>query len=146
MDAKKCDRCGVFYDIAKFSDQRHVVDFKGKRIDLCPKCLKELGDWFNFTLEDKEETLKEMVEKLLPEIPVFKRGRVYNSLIRFFDIRSDSDEGMVNELYYKAKSVDTNVPGAFTTYRNIGMETSSLMCVFLDRFYKAKSFKEETNQ
>ena len=98
-------------------------------------CLK--GD------EDSIPSLKEIVEKLLPGVSVCKRGRVYNNLLRFFDINTVDryNYQIIEELYDKAKDVDTSVPGAFTTYRNIGMETSTLMCIFLYRFYKL--FKEE---
>lgn len=64
MDAKKCDRCGSYYD--KYSKPTIVLgknhefrDFP-ETIDLCKKCTDELEEWFN---AEKIEKVKEILEK-----------------------------------------------------------------------------------
>ena len=52
MNAKKCDRCGCFYDVSEvqkayFGDPRYVLfritnHEEGYKIDLCPCCVLEL--------------------------------------------------------------------------------------------------------
>ena len=66
MQAKKCDRCGVYYgaeyktgldaiaeavaefsrQIRKITDRYGVVDAMAKGADLCPKCRDSLDTWF----------------------------------------------------------------------------------------------------
>lgn len=52
-DAKKCDRCGAFYEQYKgmfmLLEQKGIGHFK----DLCPVCNDSLESWF-FTLRPKE--------------------------------------------------------------------------------------------
>lgn len=50
MDAKKCDRCGSYYD--KYGKPPYVVrktsDFceNTEAVDLCKMCSLELSEWF----------------------------------------------------------------------------------------------------
>lgn len=48
-DAKKCDRCGKYYD--KNDRKMLLYNYQGKRydkaFDLCPGCVTELERWFN---------------------------------------------------------------------------------------------------
>lgn len=66
--ANKCDRCGVLYEkyenindeningfIFVDSDEFHRYYQRGGIKDLCPKCLKELMDWFNMSEEKNDE-------------------------------------------------------------------------------------------
>lgn len=45
-DAKKCDRCGIYYERADMEENvyymRWVDGYKSDRIDLCPSCLKAM--------------------------------------------------------------------------------------------------------
>ena len=45
--AKKCDRCGKFYDF--FEADYHVTKkkgtYNGKALDLCPDCTQKLIKW-----------------------------------------------------------------------------------------------------
>ena len=48
--ARKCDRCGTFYDIPKTGEicgiwWMYGVEAVGGPRDLCPKCTDELSDW-----------------------------------------------------------------------------------------------------
>ena len=48
--ARKCDRCGAFYDEPKMSEVCGIwwmcgVEAVGGPRDLCPKCTDELSDW-----------------------------------------------------------------------------------------------------
>lgn len=48
--ARKCDRCGTFYDIPKTGEVSGIcwmygVETVGSPRDLCPKCTDELSDW-----------------------------------------------------------------------------------------------------
>ena len=48
--ARKCDRCGTFYDIPKTGEicgiwWMYGVEAVGGPRDLCPKCMDELSDW-----------------------------------------------------------------------------------------------------
>lgn len=64
MDAKKCDRCGTYYELPAASDEvaglpfngldliRSVTDEKDmvdvyKSVDLCPTCCAKISDWLN---------------------------------------------------------------------------------------------------
>ena len=61
MNAKKCDRCGAFYEgdggYKKAGDLRLIRNgcFNDDYIDLCPTCSRSLLEWFkhgnNFTKE-----------------------------------------------------------------------------------------------
>lgn len=47
MNVKRCDRCGVIYDIPpvnKTNDVRLTKDCSP--VDLCPKCREKLNNWF----------------------------------------------------------------------------------------------------
>ena len=48
--ARKCDRCGTFYDMPKTGEVSGIwwmygVETVGSPRDLCPKCTDELSDW-----------------------------------------------------------------------------------------------------
>ena len=48
--ARKCDRCGTFYDMPKTGEVSGIwwmygVETVGSPRDLCPKCTNELSDW-----------------------------------------------------------------------------------------------------
>ena len=48
--ARKCDRCGAFYDMPKTGEVSGIwwmygVETVGSPRDLCPKCTDELSDW-----------------------------------------------------------------------------------------------------
>lgn len=50
MNAKKCDRCGKFYEIDE-RDYTHIIVAKryrddGNCYDVCPDCMKEFKTWF----------------------------------------------------------------------------------------------------
>lgn len=57
MNAKKCDRCGRYYDnyrkqtytLRKASEYLHGKDFTEDtdEVDLCEKCSIELFEWFS---------------------------------------------------------------------------------------------------
>lgn len=68
MKARKCDRCGGFYDYTRKRDvtlnfltecNGPKTDRMSKKIDLCPKCQKKLIEWYNKVefepLHEKEE-------------------------------------------------------------------------------------------
>lgn len=48
--AYKCDRCGTLCEYEKCRNNSLFVNkwegYKNKILDLCPKCQKELNDWF----------------------------------------------------------------------------------------------------
>lgn len=64
--AKKCDRCGKYYDhypIDVYADVYNAIRFEtkaadgtvirtGERADLCPECLDELGRFMNKVKEE----------------------------------------------------------------------------------------------
>ena len=49
MRARKCDRCGAFYECAEYGDgiavdsERH--QYRHTEFDLCPECVDELVAW-----------------------------------------------------------------------------------------------------
>lgn len=49
MRARKCDRCGAFYECAEYGDgiavdsERH--QYRHKEFDLCPECVEGLVEW-----------------------------------------------------------------------------------------------------
>lgn len=57
MDAKKCDRCGKFYDEYNVKDEQspnsfrllrkteNRVNYKLDEYDLCPECMAKLQEW-----------------------------------------------------------------------------------------------------
>lgn len=53
MNAKKCDRCGAYYDIkqkagiVRYSNTGVCVAWLSAIKDLCPSCYAELKDWLN---------------------------------------------------------------------------------------------------
>ena len=60
-NAKKCDRCGAFYDIKEnpiLSIERtgtpYINNKYSKYIDLCPQCLEELKQWLNLKKSTKK--------------------------------------------------------------------------------------------
>lgn len=68
MDAKKCDRCGEYYDpdvnIGHIGDDRFFKHHgclyfypveSSPRIDLCPKCSNEFEAWLNGVYDKKGE-------------------------------------------------------------------------------------------
>lgn len=68
MNAKKCDRCGSFYEgdggfqkAGDFSLKR-IGEHHDDDIDLCPNCRLSLRGWFKYNvefIEDKEATRNE---------------------------------------------------------------------------------------
>lgn len=62
--ARKCDRCGAYYDPYEMRMGTHPVDYvycghndycggSGKSIDLCPNCMSELIAWLE--IEEGED-------------------------------------------------------------------------------------------
>lgn len=57
MDAKKCDRCGAFYD--RYGTKTQATEIRlingdtcnkcacDKAYELCPECMKEVETWIN---------------------------------------------------------------------------------------------------
>lgn len=64
MNAKKCDRCGRYYDKnvrqSYILAKQQVLSDLTERIDLCKQCADELEEWFR-----KEDI--EKVKKILEE-------------------------------------------------------------------------------
>lgn len=60
MNAKKCDRCGAFYEtgqkagIVRYSNIGVYSVWLSVIKDLCPSCYAELKDWFNASKEREE--------------------------------------------------------------------------------------------
>lgn len=64
MNAKKCDRCGSYYDkndnpTFALGKNQTLNDYP-KFIDLCKKCTDELEEWFN---AEKIEKVKEILKE-----------------------------------------------------------------------------------
>ena len=65
MNAKKCDRCGSFYEgdsgYKKAGDLRLIRNgyFNDDYIDLCPKCNCSLLEWFKHRNDFIKEGTKE---------------------------------------------------------------------------------------
>lgn len=68
MNAKKCDRCGSFYEgdggYKKAGDLRLIRSgvFNDDCVDLCPHCQLSLRGWLKYNvefIEDKEDTRNE---------------------------------------------------------------------------------------
>ena len=59
MNAKKCDRCGAYYEIkqkagiVRYSNAGVCVAWLSAIKDLCPSCYAELKDWLN-ALKERE--------------------------------------------------------------------------------------------
>lgn len=55
--AKRCDRCGRFYEIDPNLKEEYEYRVKAGRsdIDLCTKCAKELQDWMKTKNEQAEK-------------------------------------------------------------------------------------------
>lgn len=55
--AKRCDRCGRFYEIDSNSKEEYEYRVKAGRldIDLCTKCAQELQDWMKNKNEQAEQ-------------------------------------------------------------------------------------------
>lgn len=66
MNARKCDRCGMFYEEYNMEDDKKAINgvmlinidsnnsyFSHGPNDLCPTCSKKLLDWFNGNTEFK---------------------------------------------------------------------------------------------
>lgn len=65
MDAKKCDRCGAFYD--KYGSSKQATEIKiingdtcnrcacDKSYELCPECMREVETWINEKREEGAE-------------------------------------------------------------------------------------------
>lgn len=62
MNAKKCDRCGKFYDIKAKGEDHYcridVVGSWGEDYDLCSDCTKALAKWYN--CENSDDVLRQM--------------------------------------------------------------------------------------
>lgn len=60
MNAKKCDRCGAYYDNFRdyMLDLNKVDRNSGRllRVDLCEQCSGELFVWLKAKSEESEET------------------------------------------------------------------------------------------
>lgn len=50
-DAKKCDRCGRFFERDEQSCEMRItqdlLDFRHKHYDLCPDCMSKLERWLS---------------------------------------------------------------------------------------------------
>lgn len=72
MDAKKCDRCGNFYEWQwQYEQPNLILKEKSYIIDLCPSCQQKLENFYNYYRikieENKEiEQLKEMLNLKQP--------------------------------------------------------------------------------
>lgn len=60
MNAKKCDRCGRYYDKnvrqSYILSKQQVLSDNLEMLDLCSRCTAELEEWFN---SKKIEKIKE---------------------------------------------------------------------------------------
>lgn len=69
MLAKKCDRCGVLYEMYNVPDNKNKINglmtlnidyqnsyFKHGPYDLCPACSKELTEWLNGAKGENDES------------------------------------------------------------------------------------------
>ena len=60
MQAKKCDRCGVFYEAEKSKSKLTLIKHSNtksqyiKSVDLCLSCEASLVVWFNKYQEEKK--------------------------------------------------------------------------------------------
>lgn len=72
MDAKKCDRCGGYYDFDEDkvpmlkNNELYLAKFRSgclhdRMMDLCPKCSEGLVAWFN-DIEKGEKDVQVTVE------------------------------------------------------------------------------------
>lgn len=59
MNARKCDRCGIFYD--RYEETAKLLDYRNYHpgisaymIDLCPICEAGLIEWIDSYKEDKK--------------------------------------------------------------------------------------------
>lgn len=87
-DAKKCDRCGKYYEYNDDKDDEFMLkkyepDWSGdliERIELCQDCMESFNEWFNeFKITDTrikivDEDLDDFlgVEIEEPEVPILK--------------------------------------------------------------------------
>lgn len=60
MIARKCDRCGAYYDEPKQGEVsgiwwKYGVDSVGSLRDLCPDCTDKLGDWLEGVRSELDE-------------------------------------------------------------------------------------------
>jgi hypothetical protein len=68
MQAKKCDRCGTFYEAASTKPKLALTTHSNttsryiKTIDLCLSCEESLAVWFNEYREEKKCTLQTIKE------------------------------------------------------------------------------------
>lgn len=61
-DAKKCDRCGKFYDPNEITFKKDVSKFKlvrlkncfERELDLCQECQCELKNWVDYELFEND--------------------------------------------------------------------------------------------
>lgn len=56
MDAKKCDRCGMFFDIIPGMGDYSIEKRFGlvwRNLDLCPACMNEFAMFMKHTNEEK---------------------------------------------------------------------------------------------
>lgn len=64
MDAKKCDRCGNFYETPNAFGKYNIISTRGcvkKTLDLCPECYDALASFLKNEQHDnsvKENTLE----------------------------------------------------------------------------------------
>ena len=54
-EAKKCDRCGKFYEAT--NEENTQLIWLRKQFDLCPECTEKFHDWFN---NSEEENMKKI--------------------------------------------------------------------------------------
>lgn len=62
-DAKKCDRCGAFYDPKTNDEEKAFITidvykkstYRKECIDLCSDCVRNFWDWYGNTGKIKEE-------------------------------------------------------------------------------------------
>ena len=53
-EAKKCDRCGKFYEVTNEENVGKVI-WIGKQVDLCSECTEKLHNWLDGNWKYKRE-------------------------------------------------------------------------------------------
>lgn len=69
MQAKKCDRCGAFYDEAPTKSKLALTQYSDtasrylKSVDLCLSCEASLVVWFNKYQEEKDKCMSQTTKE-----------------------------------------------------------------------------------
>lgn len=80
-NAKKCDRCGAFYEsYDEKEDRKNTNSFMTLNIDLCPACNESLHEWF----ENDNISVQECTEEQIYPITDLYMG----DFLDYFDILS----------------------------------------------------------